>query len=193
MISPLETQFTKRGDVTIHNEIVNIKKPAWLVLLKLLVLLAVLPVSFVLIVPQIPLPTLESSLVVAAVLVIYVLLAYFVRPEANTDNMGWAGGSSDDPFQFNDDINRLLYKANFMLAPGRFIAYSFRDLLTLCRIMPEVTQEQAEQIRAEQSEMERSARKQEILARVEARQAERGSAVTLSSAKYLNPAQVSDQ
>jgi len=110
----------------------------------------------------IPVPPLQASLATAGVLLIYSGLAYFIRPEGNTANMGWLGGAMDDQFQYNDDINRMLFKAHCLLAPGRFVAQSIIDLLTLCTIIPEVSPEQAAQERASKAESQRLAREKEI-------------------------------
>jgi len=189
-----ETQFTKCGEVTIHTDTVNEKKPAWLVILKVLALLVMVPIGFYLVVAFIPLPPLQASLVTAGVLLIYCGLAFFIRPQANEDNMGWLGGAFNDPFQYHDDINRALYQAHCMLGPGRFAAQSVIDLLTLCNLVPEVTQEQAAQERATKAESKRSAREEEIKARLAAREAEQKHTGTigLSSAQYLNPDQLGE-
>ncbi len=60
--------------------------------------------------------------------VAYCLAAYFVRPEADTSNLGWAGGLIDHPFRFSDDINRLLLFLTIILWPGRFVAESLIDV-----------------------------------------------------------------
>jgi hypothetical protein len=189
-----ETQFTKCGGVRFHTDNVNEKKPAWRVLLKIVALLAILPVGFALVVPLIPLPPLQACVVIAGVLLIYSGLAYFIRPEANTDNMGWLGGAMDDPFQYNDDLNRLLFKANCLLAPGRFVAHCIIDLLTLCNVIPEVSPEQAAQERASKAESQRLAREEEIKARAAVRQAKQqhGGTVALSSTQYLSPDRLDD-
>lgn len=189
-----ETQFTKCGEVKIHTDTVNEKKPAWRVILKVVALVAILPAGFALVVQLIPLPPLQASLVTAGVLLIYSGLAYFIRPEANTDNMGWLGGAMDDPFQYNDDINRVLFKAHCLLGPGRFVAQSIVDLLTLCNIIPEVSPEQAAQEHASKAASQRLAREQEIKARVAAREAEQqhGGVVALSSTQYLSPDRLDD-
>lgn len=183
-----ETQFTKCGEVTLHTDPVNEKKPAWLVVLKVLALLVMVPIGFYLVVAFIPLPPLEASLVTAGVLLIYCGLAFFIRPEANEDNMGFLGGMFNNPFQYHDDINRALFQAKCLLAPGRFAAESVIDLLTLCNLIPEVTREQADQDRADKAETKRQAREQEIKARLAAREAEQKHTGTmaLSSAQYLN-------
>lgn len=190
-----ETQFTKRGGIAIHTGAVNEKKPAWLVVLKVVGVLLMLPIGVLLVIPLIPLPPLESGLITAGVLLIYIGVAYFVRPEANTENMGFLGGSMDDPFQYNDDVNRVLFRAHCFLGPGRFVSESFVDLLTLCNLIPEVTAEQAARERAEKAASLRSAREEQIKARVAARQAERQhqGTIGLSSAKYLNPDRADDR
>ena len=44
-------------------------------------------------------------------MLIYTGIAFFFRPEPNTDNLGWGGGLGNDPFQTSDNVNRFLWKA----------------------------------------------------------------------------------
>jgi len=65
---------------------------------------------------------------VAGVMGVYLLLAYFVRPQPDYDNLGWMGGIFDNPFRYSDDINRLLVFLMIVLWPGRFVSTSIVDL-----------------------------------------------------------------
>jgi hypothetical protein len=65
-----------------------------------------------------------AAVPVDIVLVIYLLIAYFVKSEPNTGDMGIAGGLIDHPFKYTDDINRSLFWLKIALAPGRFISGS---------------------------------------------------------------------
>lgn len=58
----------------------------------------------------------------------YLVVAYFVRPEPETDNLGWLGGLMDDPFHYSDDISRFLLFLLIILWPGRFVAVSLVQL-----------------------------------------------------------------
>lgn len=66
---------------------------------------------------------------VAGVMAVYLLLAYFVRPQPDYDNLGWAGGIFDNPLRYSDDINRLLVFVMVVLWPGRFVSTAIVELL----------------------------------------------------------------
>ncbi len=57
----------------------------------------------------------------------YLIIAYFVHPQPDAENMGWFGGLWDHPFRISDDINRSLVVLLIVLWPGRFIAESIVD------------------------------------------------------------------
>ena len=59
----------------------------------------------------------------------YFVLALFLRPKPNYENMGWAGGLIDNPFRYSDDINRSLFWANIYLYPGRILAFWMFDFI----------------------------------------------------------------
>src|SRR5205085_9358579 len=95
-----------------NTEYVTRKKPAWLVLLKLLGVAAMVAVGYGIALPTVAesLPLWQAIAAIAGVMLIYVGLAFFFRPEPNTDNMGWCAGGMNDPTQYSDNINRLLWK-----------------------------------------------------------------------------------
>lgn len=62
-------------------------------------------------------------------LVAYLLLAHFVRPRPDHDNLGWMGGMFDHPFRYSDDINRFLLLLQIVLLPGAFVSESLVDLV----------------------------------------------------------------
>lgn len=66
--------------------------------------------------------------IVACVMAAYLLLAYFVRPQPDYDNLGWAGGIFDNPLRYSDDINRFLVLVMVVLWPGRFVSTAIVDL-----------------------------------------------------------------
>ncbi|MEQ8784675.1 MAG: hypothetical protein RIC55_00175 [Pirellulaceae bacterium] len=119
------------GTIEINTEYHARRKPLWLVILKLVGLAVMLPVGFVLVVPLIPLPMWQALVVSSGVLMIYVGLAFFFRPEPDTDNMGWGGGLLNDPFHYSDDINRSLFTLHCVLGPGRFAAETVLDACAL--------------------------------------------------------------
>ena len=64
-----------------------------------------------------------ATIIVIAVLVsLYTVAGYYIRPEPDTDNLGWFGGLMNDPFQYKDNINRQLLFLMVLLLPGRALA-----------------------------------------------------------------------
>ena len=55
---------------------------------------------------------------------VYLMIAFFLRPRPNLDNVGWLGGLVDHPFRFSDDLNRGLGCLFVVLLPGRYVAES---------------------------------------------------------------------
>jgi hypothetical protein len=62
---------------------------------------------------------------------VHLLIARFVRPEPEMDNLGGLGGLVDDPFHVSDDVSRFLLLLLIVLAPGRFLAGSLTRCLRL--------------------------------------------------------------
>jgi len=131
-----QSSLDKHGSVQMHTEFFRRRRPAWLVLLKILGVIAMVAVGF-----AIFLPTLKEQapqfaqwkaiLAISAAMIFYTAVAYFVRPEANGDNLGWFGGSMNDPTQYSDNINRWLWKLHMLLGPGRFTAETLLDTCVL--------------------------------------------------------------
>ena len=183
-----ETQFNTHGGVRVHRLVERVRKPAWLVLLKLITLVAMLPVGYYLVMSFVPLPIWQSAAIATGVLLAYILVAHFIRPEPNMDNMGWGGSMCNDPGQGNDNINRILWKAHCFLGPGRFASGAVIDFLTLVGILPEVSYEEVMALRAQRAEERRQSREQEILARVEKHRKPTGfvaGSQELASARFL--------
>jgi hypothetical protein len=183
-------QFESAGSIEIHTDGVNTKKPAWLVATKMLALVAMFIAGFAMVMPSIPLPFLPAATLTGGALLVYVGLAYFVRPEPNTDNMGWLGGTMDDRYQYNDDINRILWSLHCALGPGRFVSQTIVDFCTLCGMIAETPPADL----SDQSsganpavDLQRK-REQEIEARIEKKRREQPylGEQALDSAKYLN-------
>ncbi len=176
-------QFEKAGTVRLHRDGPNAKKPPWLVLLKAATTLAMIVIGFGLVMPLIPLPWWQSSLITGGTLTLYVALSYFVRPDPNTDNMGWIGGAVNDPFQARDNINRWLWKAHCFLGPGRFVSQTIIDAATLLGLVAEIEPDEPVQVEVEKAE----GRRQEIEDRVEERFRESGLTGTqsLSSMRFV--------
>jgi hypothetical protein len=127
----------KSGTVEINTEYRTRKKPAWLVLLKLLGVAAMVAVGSAIALPsllELKFPLWQSAAITAGAMMVYTGIAFFLRPEANTDNLGWGGGMMNDPFQCSDNVNRFLWKAHCCLGPGRFTAETLLDLCALAGV-----------------------------------------------------------
>jgi hypothetical protein len=70
----------------------------------------------------------NSWLIIAGVSLGYFLLAYFIRPAPDMENIGWLGGMIDHPWRYSDDINRTLLMFLIVLYPGRFVGESVLDM-----------------------------------------------------------------
>lgn len=75
--------------------------------------------------------SLKGLALVAVATFAYLVIAYFVHPQPDTENVGWFGGLRDNPFRVSDDINRCLVLLSIVLLPGRFIAESVVDSIRL--------------------------------------------------------------
>jgi hypothetical protein len=119
----------KHGSIRLNTYYDFCTKPVWMVLLKLAIAAGMLSVGALIvgtIVSQF-LPPLKMAGATAVILVLYVAVAFFFRPQANTDNMGWGLGLANDPFQYSDNINRFLFKLHMLLGPGRFCSETLLD------------------------------------------------------------------
>lgn len=131
-----QSSLDKHGSVEFHTEFFRRRRPAWLVLLKILGSIAMIAVGFAIALPSIKevapdFAMWKAVLAVSAAMVFYTAIAFFIRPEANGDNMGWFGGSCNDPTQYSDNINRFLWKLHMILGPGRFTAETLLDTCVL--------------------------------------------------------------
>jgi hypothetical protein len=121
------------GSIGASSQYSQQKRPA-LVLLKFLGAAILVTVGYAMTVPflpMLPLPLWQSVMLVTGAMLVYVGVAFFLRPEPNGDNMGWCGGMVDDPFHYSDDVNRLLFGLQMLLGPGRFVAETMLDICTL--------------------------------------------------------------
>ncbi len=185
------------GKVRLNTFYETRKKPGWLILLKLLGLVAMTVVGFLLLMPLIPLPLWQSMAIVSGVILIYVGIAFFVRPEPNGDNLGWFGGMMNDPLHFSDNLNRALWNAHCLLGPGRFIAETILDCSTLLGLTAEFTAEQAneEETQRERALVDRDVQRwrEEASQRVDQIRSDRpGGQVQLSSASLMDPDRFGD-
>lgn len=73
----------------------------------------------------------KTTAVWGAIFIVYCVIAFFVRPEPDTSNMGWLGGLIDNPFRISDDMNRTILFFKIALLPGLFIAESTQQFVGL--------------------------------------------------------------
>jgi hypothetical protein len=122
------------GTIEFNTTYVTRRKPVWLVAIKLFAVAAMVAVGFGLMVPTLlhfDFVLWQALALAGGLMMVYMGLAFFVRPEANTDNLGWAGGFANDPYQYSDNVNRFLWQAHCLLGPGRFTAETFLDFCAL--------------------------------------------------------------
>lgn len=137
----------KSGTVELNTDYVTRKKPAWLVLLKLLCVAGMIAIGYGITVPtflELRFQLWQAVVLGTAAMMLYTGVAFFIRPEANTDNLGFGGGVGNDPFQTSDNVNRFLWKAHCFLGPGRFTSETLLDFCVLIGLAggAEVEQEQ---------------------------------------------------
>lgn len=149
------------GSIEINDQYVTHRKPAWLVLLKMLGLALMVAAAVGIAYPSLRqvLPAVQSAAVIAGVILIYSGLAFFFRPEPNTDNLGYCGGTYNDPTKISDDINRGLLDLHFVLGPGRFASETLLDVCVLLGIAggEEVIDSHAEEAAAPPAELQAAA------------------------------------
>jgi hypothetical protein len=140
-----QTSQDKHGGIRLNTTYVTSKKPLWLVAIKLAVLVGMLALASCTLGPILAqwLVLWKALAATVGIILIYIGVAFFVRPEASSDNMGWFGGLGNDPFQYSDNINRFLFKLHMLLGPGRFAAETLLDLCALLGLArgAEVTEE----------------------------------------------------
>ena len=119
----------KHGSIEINDEHSAGDNPLWLLILRWFGVATLIAIVGFLAMPLLlqVLPTAQAIIVAIGVILIYLGMAFFLRPEPNTDNMGWLGGFANDPSQYSDNINRELWNLHCLLGPGRFIATTVLD------------------------------------------------------------------
>jgi hypothetical protein len=115
----------KGGSIEFNTDCYRHKRPAWLVVLKLLGVLAMIAVGTAIALPtllEFEYPLWQAIAITAGSMLVYIGIAFFIRPEANTDNIG-------------DGVNRILWRAHCVLGPGRFTAETLLDLCVLLGVV----------------------------------------------------------
>ena len=74
---------------------------------------------------------LNHILKVNSFLIIYLLIAHFIRIKPDYDNLGWVPFLINNPFRFSDNINRFLVILNVLFMPGKYISKSIASIMFL--------------------------------------------------------------
>jgi len=123
--------FEQTGSVGIGSDYQASRKPLWLIALKLLGVATMVAVGAAIAVPtmlEMDLPLWQAVAYTAGGMCVYIAIAHFIRPDPNTDNMGFGGGVGNDPFKSSDNVNRFLWRLHCLLGPGRFTSETFIDV-----------------------------------------------------------------
>src|SRR5262245_20860252 len=99
----------KSGTLGVGGHFYRQRRPAWLVMLKLAGVMGMVAVWFPIAMPSLlewNFPLWQAIGIATAIMLVYTVIAFFLRPEPNTDNLGWGGGMMNDPFQTSDNVNR---------------------------------------------------------------------------------------
>jgi hypothetical protein len=118
------------GSVGVGQEHEACRSPT-LVWLRLMAVVSILLLLWYLSIREIPWPLWQASAAVIGGTLIYVAVAYLFRPDPDMGNLGWCGGLMDNPVRWSDDANRFLLALAIFLGPGRFVAESIFDAVTM--------------------------------------------------------------
>ena len=116
------------GSIEISGDHDVVEKPAWMIAAKSLAMIGMFAMGFAIIVPSLPFPLWQSIIMALGLMLVYVGICFYIRPEPNTDNMGILGGVIDDPMRVGDNLNRGLFLLYQIMGPGRFVSGTIIDL-----------------------------------------------------------------
>jgi hypothetical protein len=114
----------KSGSVEFNTDTYRERRPAWLVLLKLLGVAAMIAVGAAIAIPSLlefEFPLWHAIGITVGGMLLYIIVAFFVRPEPNTDDL--------------TNINKFLWNVHCALGPGRFTSEAILDLLVLVGLL----------------------------------------------------------
>jgi hypothetical protein len=123
MFSPFECHGQsilphKPGSMELNTEYRTHKKPLWLIALKLLGSAAMIAVGGAIAIPsllELEYPLWHAIGITAGGMCIYTAIAFFVRPDPNTD-------------EITSGVNKFLWRLHCVLGPGRFTAETLLDV-----------------------------------------------------------------
>lgn len=111
-------------------------RPRWSILVCFLIALGLVGLTVWILYAGLQLRTWTHWSIAAGIGLTYLCLAYFIHPQPDASNIGWAGGLFDHPFRYSDDVNRHLLFFLIFLFPGRFISESLIDSVLLLSPAP---------------------------------------------------------
>lgn len=118
------------GLIQINTTYVTARKPVHSVLLRIAALFVMLAVATALITAPLALvmPAWKATVAMIGIVLIYLGVSFFVRPQADSERRGWqAGATRPDVVSFHG----LLVILHWLLAPGRFAAETVLDSCVL--------------------------------------------------------------
>lgn len=111
---------TNSGTVEFNTDTFRQRRPAWLVLLKLLGVVAMIAVGAAIAIPtllELKFPLWHAIAITVGGMLVYTAIAFFVRPDPNTDDLS--------------NVNKFLWNLHCALGPGRFTSDTFLDACVL--------------------------------------------------------------
>ncbi len=59
-------------------------------------------------------------------LLVYVIVCNLFTPSYDTGDLGWGGGTVDNPFSYSDDQNRFWRNIAMLMYPGKLVWWTLR-------------------------------------------------------------------
>lgn len=118
------------GLIQVNTTYVTAKKPVSSVLVRIAWLFAMLAAATVLIALPLTLlmPAWKATVAMVGLVLIYLGISFFVRPQSDDEKLGWQGRASELD---SARLYRLLVALHWILAPGRFAAETLLDACAL--------------------------------------------------------------
>jgi hypothetical protein len=122
------------GLIQINTTYVTERKPVSSVLQKIAVSFFMLAIATALIAPPLALcmPAWKATVAMIGIVLIYLGVSFFIRPQADTEKRGWQGGATQPD---SANFHRLLVALHWLLAPGRFAAETVLDTCVLLGVV----------------------------------------------------------
>jgi hypothetical protein len=123
------------GLIQVNSTYITTKKPAGTVLMRFALLLAMCAGAMILIALPLSLclAAWEATLAAIGLVLIYGGVSFFLRPQADAENLGWRAGAAKADAE---GLQRVVTALHWLSAPGRFAAETLLDgcvLLGLAR------------------------------------------------------------